>query len=234
MKLYELAYACRLYASFTDFDISLKEFYRITNPALDLSNQVHGKALLVWLNSWGCRQFAKDYHSVAIKELADWSRHHRNQLPREGLGLVEVSDVALDAAAEAYGDLKGRKASMRHRNSQEHAVTFGPTGAAKVFYALRPNIFPPWDDPIREHFGYDGSSGSYRKFLAMVKEQISCLVEEAASFGIKTVDIPMSIGRSEASLPKLVDEYFWVTITSQCAPPSGEEIMQWARWAGCR
>jgi hypothetical protein len=67
----------------------------------------------------------------------------------------------------------------------------------------------------------------------MVKKEISCLVEEAASFGVKPVDIPMSIGRPEASLPKLVDEYFWVTITSQCAPPSGEEIKEWARWAGC-
>ena len=71
-------------------------------------------------------------------------------------------------------------------------------------------------------------------FSQWSKEQISCLVEEAASYGIKTVDIPMSIGRSEASLPKLVDEYYWVTITSQCAPPGGEEIMKWARWAGCR
>jgi len=71
MKLHELAYACPLYAAFTDFDKSIIEFRRVASPALDLGNAAHRKALLKWLNSWGCRQFAKDYHPMASRALME-------------------------------------------------------------------------------------------------------------------------------------------------------------------
>lgn len=231
MRLYELAYACRLYASSADFDSALEEFRRATSPAMDLGNSAHRKALLVWLNRWGCRQFAIEYHPMASRELRAWGRQYPGRLPREGVSLVEVSDAVLDAVAEAYGDLKDRRASMKARKSGSHVVTFGPTGAAKALYALRPNALPPWDDPIRESLGYDGSPASYRHFLKSVREEVCNIQEEAARFGIKPADIPVAVGRPESSLPKLIDEYYWVTVTQAYAAPSAEEIERWARWA---
>jgi hypothetical protein len=67
MRFRELAYTCPLYAAFTDFDKSIIEFRSVASPALDLGNAAHRKALLKWLNSWGCRQFAKDHHPMASR-----------------------------------------------------------------------------------------------------------------------------------------------------------------------
>lgn len=232
MKLYELAYACRLYAVLAGFDSSLQEFRRITSPSLDLWNPVHRKALLVWLNSWGCRQFAKEYHSMASKELLNWGRRHLHGLPPETARLAELSEKTLTMAADAYGDLKERSASVRSRGRGSWTVTFGPTGAAKGLYALRPNVFPPWDDPIRETLGYDGSASSYREFLIKVQEELRGLEKEAADLGIETDKIPAAVGRPGSSLPKLVDEYHWVTITKGFAVPTPEELQRWAKWSG--
>ena len=231
MKLHELAYACPLYAAFTDFDKSIIEFRRVASPALDLGNAEHRKALLKWLNSWGCMTLAKHSHSMASNALLKWGRRCLDRLPHDGLGLVELPNTALDAAAEAYGDLERRRASMRLTKSGPIAVTFGPTAAAKVLHALRPKAFPPWDDPIREKLGYDRSPESYRKFLGSVQEHVRRLEEEAAHLGISATDLPKLMKRPGSSIPKLVDEFYWVTITKECAPPTEDELERWASWA---
>lgn len=231
MRLHELAYACPLYAAFTHFDKSIMEFRSVASPALDLGNAAHRKALLKWLNSWGCMHLAKHYHSMASNALLKWGRRCLDRLPHDGLGLVELPNTALDAAAEAYGDLKGRRASMRLTDSRSIDVTFGPTAAAKVLYALRPKAFPPWDDPIRKDLGYDGSPESYRKFLSSIRKNVRRLEEEAAHLGISSTDIPKLMRRPGSSIPKLVDEYYWVTITKACTPPTEEELERWASWA---
>lgn len=231
MRLHELAYACRLYAALGDFDSSFLELRKAVKPALDLTNHAHRKALFVWLNSWGCRQFAKSYHSMAGKRLVEWGQVHLNRLPRKFAVLAELSDSILDGAAEAYGDLKDRNASHRLRKTGPYPVTFGPTGAAKVLFALRPNAFPPWDDPIRKYFGYDGSAHSYREFLSKVREEVCKLQDEAANFGISSNDIPACIGRPDSSLPKLIDEYYWVTLTNRYTPLGLEDLERWTRWA---
>lgn len=231
MRLYGLAYACRLYADLSGVDSSITEFRRVTSPALDLDNPAHRKALLVWLNSWGCRQFARKYHPTASKALLQWGRRYLGRIPPQDAMLAQLSDAALDAAGEAYGDLKDRRASLHVRKSSSYPVTFGSTGAAKALYALRPHALPPWDDPIRKHFGYDGFKESYRQFLASVQKEVRSLVDEAAQFGIKATHIPTAVGRSESSLPKLVDEYYWITITRRFTLPAKDELGHWARWA---
>ena len=231
VRLHELAYACRLYAAFTDFDRSITEFRSVVGSALDLGIEMHRHALLRWLNSWGCRQFEKEDHPLASDELKKWADRYMVRLPLPHQDLAELSENALDAAAEAYGDLKGRRASARDRGSGSHPVTFGATGAAKVLYALQPEAFPPWDDPIRRHFCCDGSPDSYRQFLSSVREQVRALVQEADQLGIPASEIPKAVGRRDSSLPKLVDECFWVTITKNCASPSQEELECWLHWA---
>ena len=87
MRLYALAYACRLYAALGDFDSSIKKFRRLTRPAFDVANPAHRRALFEWLNSWGCRQFAKSYHQMASKALVEWAERYLKQLPsRAGTG----------------------------------------------------------------------------------------------------------------------------------------------------
>lgn len=207
------------------------KFRSVASPALDLGNAVHRKALLEWLNSWGCMSLAKHWHPMASNALLRWGRRYLDRLPQDSLGLVELPEPALDAAAEAYGNLKGRRASMRLTGPRSIDVTFGPTASAKVLYALRPEAFPPWDDPIRKKLGYDGSPESYRKFLSSVQKDVRRLEEEAAHLGISSTDIPKLMTRPGSSLPKLVDEYHWVTITKACTPPTEDELERWASWA---
>jgi hypothetical protein len=44
-------------------------------------------------------------------------------------------------------------------------VSFGDTAAAKALYALRPRVFPPWDELIRLSFGPPGGSAAYVRLL---------------------------------------------------------------------
>ena len=187
--------------------------------------------MLVWLNSWGIRHLSRRDHPMASKGLLEWGRRYLDRLPHDDLGLAELPDAALVEASEAYGDLERRRASMRLTKSGPIAVTFGPTAAAKVLHALRPKAFPPWDDPIRERLGYDRSPESYRKFLGSVQEHVRRLEEEAAHLGISATDLPKLMKRPGSSIPKLVDEFYWVTITKECAPPTEDELERWVSWA---
>ncbi len=37
--------------------------------------------------------------------------------------------------------------------------------------------------------------------------------------------------KAAGNLPKLIDEYYWVTITMGCPSPNEEELERWAHWA---
>lgn len=169
---------------------------------------------------------------MASKELLNWGRRHLPGLPPETVKLTQLGEKVLSMAADAYGDLKERSASVRSRGRGSWTVTFGSTGAAKILYALRPNMFPPWDDPIREALGYDGSANSYREFLMKVQKELRSLEKEAANVGIETDKIPAAVGRPESSLPKLLDEYYWIVITKGFTVPTREEFQRWAMWSG--
>ncbi len=128
---------------------------------------------------------------------------------------MDLSDAALDSVASAYDELKSRQASERRRADSLVSVSFGPTGAAKILYALCPDCCPPWDAPIRTHFGWDGARASYCSFLKTVKSEILDVIGDANRAGIEAKDIPRKVGRTDSSLPKLVDEYYWITITKR-------------------
>jgi hypothetical protein len=98
-------------------------------------------------------------------------------------------------------------------------------------FAARPRAFPPWDDAIRQKRGYDGSQRSYCKYLVEVREQVQQLCTEGAELGISAEDIPRRVGRPRSTLPKLIDEYNWVTLTRGIAPPKPDEIAKWYRWS---
>jgi len=69
MRLSELAFACFVYAQFTNYDDSYLSFLQAIGHRLDPANSKHRRALLAWLNLWGCRQFAIEYHGLASSEV---------------------------------------------------------------------------------------------------------------------------------------------------------------------
>jgi hypothetical protein len=217
MKLYQLAYVGPLYAAFGGFDRALKEFLAETHGALDPRTDGHQEALFRWLREWGCRQFDKKHERMAAQSLREWTDEHPDMLLPLDSPLLKLETRDLDRVAEAYEALEPRRAGQRERRGRVQDVTFGPTGASKVLFALRPDAFPPWDDAIRRRIG-----SSYREFLDRTRGQLQELVDDAKCLGIDASEIPRQVGRPDSSLAKLADEYNWVTITKKVELPTPE------------
>lgn len=231
MRLFELAYACRIYGGLTQFDAGYLALLDKTANNLNFRDTTHMKALLVWLNSWGCRQFAIDYHAQASEFILKWSERWQSRLPPDSVTLDQLSDQDISVAGDAYADLSKCFASRRTRDGKQYDVQVGPTGAAKILFAARPKAFPPWDESIRDHFGFDGSRLSYSEYLRKVREHIKQLRSEADALGIPIETIPQEVGRPRSTLPKLIDEYNWVTATKGFLPPDPSEVAKWQRWS---
>jgi hypothetical protein len=230
MKLYELAYCCRLYGHLTGYDRHLSQLHQRVGSGLDPLIPAHRTALFQWLNGWGCRQFAREHHATTASDsLVQWAASWLDRLPASPEQLTNLSAARLERCAEAYDALRVLSASRRTLNSgRVSVVTYGPTGTAKTLFALRPNVFPPWDDPIRILLGFGKDGASFQRYLT---EVASTLRELAAEAGIPVTALPELVQRPNSSPPKLVDEYNWVVRTKRCPPPTPEEVLRWADWA---
>lgn len=231
MKLPELSFACYVYAGMSDYDSSYNRLRSETSPQIDLSIREHRIALLGWLNDWRCRQFSKVHHALAANEIGLWYNDFSPHFFPSPKMLPSLTIDELNFVQQAFGNLMHRTASMRKtRNNQISRIEIGPTGAAKILFALRPDTLVPWDILIRSNHDLDGSARSYRSFLIIVRDHLNELNVECEKFGINLEDLPGILGRPESSLVKLVDEFFWVTITRKCTPPSGSILRQWNEW----
>jgi hypothetical protein len=231
MKLAELAFACYLYGRMTDSDSSYFRFLEETSPYLDLCNTQHRQALLNWLNDWGCRNFAIAHHPSASEEICCWYQAYGDSLFSLDKTLLELSDTDLASVSAAYANLLNRTASVRRVHAGGLAnVKFGPTGTAKILFALRPNALVPWDEPVRSERGFTGSAEDYVRYLRFVRSQLEELDEACHNQHQLPSDLPGLLGRPNSSLAKLMDEYCWVTVTRNCPAPTSEELTQWAKW----
>ena len=228
MKLFDLEFACFLYAQFTNYDDSYLQFLKSTNNNPDLSNPKHRKALLTWLNKWGCRQFAKEHHGHASLEISSWHKQFSSYLFGRGKHLFNLSEDEINSIIEPYDVLSSKIASYRN---EETAVFFGPTGAAKILFAIRPLALIPWDVSMRNNFGYDDSGKSYSKYLILVKAMLKKIEDECNRNGFTLLKLPKKLGRNHSTLPKLIDEYHWVTITKKCIPPKHSILKKWLEWS---
>jgi hypothetical protein len=215
MTLSELEAACRLYKLTTNFDASLVRFRASVEPGFDPLISAHRLALLKWLNSWACRQFKLEDHPLASASLESWALDWLGQLPSPERHLTDLTDSEIRACFEAYEALSAMPASRRLLPSgRVSSVTYGPTGAAKTLFAIRPLAIPPWDEPIRLRLERQGIR-SFRAYLAKVANQLRTLSAEA---GVSVQDLPVLVGRDASSPPKLIDEYNWIVITRGINP----------------
>ncbi len=231
MMLSELAFGCYVYGRLSNFDRSYNRFREATGGFLELDDDRHRMALLKWLNAWGCRQFEKDYHDFASEELRSWYQESREFLVSRDVDLWELEPSQLDQTETAYNSLVARTASHKQNHNQEIPVRFGPAGAAKILFALRPKCFIPWDEAIRKGLQLDEDGQSYRHYLEQAKETIFQVQQQCQSLGLSLDDLPRILGRDTSTVSKLIDEYYWVTLTKGCRPPSTEVLQQWAGWS---
>lgn len=227
MRLFELAYCCRLYAEGTNYDNALARFLEAIGGAVDLHNPDHRDLTLQWLRAWGCRGLRVEDNARSSRALHVWWEDWAEVLPAPDVTLDALNDYALDVASQAYGDLAQRPAARRQHRGGLIPVRFGPTTAAKAMYAVRPNAFLPWDDAIRKELGYREDAGSYRRALVRARDELAEAVQQAH---IDPHELPALIGRPESTPPKLIDEHDWVRYTLGHVPPTREELQRWIDW----
>jgi hypothetical protein len=139
MKLYELAYCCRLYGPFTGQDRRLNELRERVGASLDPWHPEHRTALFERLNGWGCRQFARQHHSTTASEsLVTWAESWLGKLLGPPTHLMDLSASDLDLCADAYDALRVSLASHRTlEDGRVTPVTYGPAGAVMGPSGLR-------------------------------------------------------------------------------------------------
>ena len=212
MNIKELKIACYLYGRITNFDNSYKKIFEIDN--INLNEHKHVESLLNWLRGWGCRQFKKEYEKLSTKNIMKWYQKYKDVLPDASTNLLD----SVPDAVKYFDNLATRRASIRIRENEEIKVNIGSVGAAKILFAIRPKVFPPWDTPICKALRYKMTGEGYLKYLKDVQEHLLKLKEECKSRNQSIHDLPRIVDRDISSLPKLIDEYNWITITQNINP----------------
>ena len=102
-------------------------------------------------------------------------------------------------------------------------------------------LFAPFAGGLMERFGvrpsywtalgHDAGRDGYLAYLKGVRDHIRNLEAEATRFGIVPADIPRSLGRPTSSLPKMIDEYYWITLTRGHVVPDAAEFARWYEWS---
>ncbi len=229
MTLRELAIACDVYQGITGDDRDYLEFRRTTNHSPDLSIPEHRQALLKWLRRWGCRQFAVRYSDLASREIQSWWEECSARLPPVDRNLWDIEESEVSSAGAAFSALSARTASRRGKKRQ--IVRVGPTGAAKILFAVRPKAMVPWDGSIRATLGYGGDSLAYVRFLEDLKAELTRLSEACRRGRFDLAKMPVRLGYRHATVPKLIDQYYWVTITRGQELPDAATLERWVQWA---
>jgi hypothetical protein len=231
MNLYDLAFTSYFYNSFTSFNNSYKSLLKEVANELDLLNLEHRKALIIWLNKWGCRQFSLEFHEMAADEILSWYKEGHIELIPQDKKLWELTKTELGKISIIFDELAKRTASRKMRGSNLLSITVGSTGASKILFALRPEVAAPWDEAIRTGLKHSGDGASYVKYLVQIGSEIESLSVSCNKNGFELLNVPQELGRDEATIAQLIGEYFWITKTRKCYPPSLETIQRWAKWS---
>lgn len=230
MKLGELAFAC---FAFKHFDKrAYDELLRTTGKFPDLANELHRRAILKWLNKWGCRHISKDCHDHASEQMEEWYYEYNGQLFDTERRLQELNEQDFTVVKDAYANFSAHIAAYRfsRKHRSEEAVSFGATATAKFLFAIRPEGLIAWDGAIAKAYDCDTTAESYVRFLRRVQGIILELEAACKMHGLSLSTLPDRIGRSNSTITKLIDEYHWVTKTNKCKPRESD-FRSWFEWS---
>ncbi|MGC9537118.1 MmcQ/YjbR family DNA-binding protein [Streptomyces sp. UG1] len=206
-RLARLRASAEVFNGFRGVDRGWLRLRELTAPGIDLADPVHRDVLHRWLNSWGCRlPYPREGEPYLLGDaLAAWTERH--SLPRTPL--AELDDAGVDAVARAYGELAALvvKAPPRGR-------TLGPTAAAKALYALSPDTVMPWDAAIATELYGARDAAAFARHLRTGRAWARAVLTES---GQDADALVAELGRPAVTLPKVLDEHLYVTITHRPA-----------------
>ena len=191
-------------------DASSQRLARATGGHVDLAVEAHRLAAISWLRSWGCRHLRRADTPLTSQALRTWWDDWGAQLPGDHETLTGLGEAGLVVAGRAYAALRAAPAARRSVKGRDLDVAFGDTATAKLLFAIRPQIFPPWDEAIRLAFGRPGGADAYVRMLRLSAAALDGLAERLA---VGVSDLPQVLGRPASSPPKLVDEFLLIRIT---------------------
>ena len=191
-------------------DASSQRLARATGGHVDLAVEAHRLAAISWLRSWGCRHLRRADTPKTSEALRTWWEDWGAQLPGDHATLTGLGEADLVEAGRAYGALRATPAASRSAKGRDVDVAFGDTATAKLLFALRPQVFPPWDESIRLAFGRPGGADAYVRLLRLSAAALDGL---ARRLEVPVNDLPEILGRPGSSPPKLIDELLLIRIT---------------------
>lgn len=174
---------------------------------LDLAVPEARRALLRWLNSWGCRlRYAQpgetDLFDTGVR---DWSARWAEALVEPRATMAELTDEQVLVVGECYADLSGLPVGVPGRPR-----SLGPTAASKLLHGLRPAAFMPWDEEIagRLHGARDAAA-----FMAHQRLGRTWARQLLAETGLDEPALCAALGRPGRPLAKLLDDYCYIRFT---------------------
>jgi len=205
----EIAGSLAEFGAVAGSDSSSRKLADATGGHLDLAVEAHRVAAITWLRAWGCRHLRRADTARTAETLRTWWDTWGAQLPGDHETLTGLGEAEQAAAGRAYDALRAAPAARRSVKGREFDVAFGDTATAKLLFAIRPQVFPPWDEPIRLAFGRPGGGGAYVRLLRLSAAALDGL---AGRLAVPVGDLPDILGRPGSSPPKLVDEYLLIRI----------------------
>jgi hypothetical protein len=201
------------FAAYGRPDQSWAALLRRTEPGLDPSLEDHRAALLAWLNAWGCRiRYPRPGEpNVFDAGLAAWWNESGTALPPAGISMAELDDDAVARIGEAYAGLCAMPAAALARGVRP----LGPTAAAKLLHALRPQSVMPWDEAIA--LGLHGSrdAAAFAAHQRLGRDWARALLAEAGlgATGLDESRLAEQLGRPGRPLAKMLDDYCYLVLT---------------------
>jgi hypothetical protein len=191
-------------------DSSSRKLAEATKGRVDLAVPAHRAAVITWLRAWGCRHLRRADTTRTSEALRTWWNDWGARLPGEQQTLTGLGEAELALAGQAYDAMRATPAAHRTVRGRELDVAFGDTATGKLLFALRPQVFPPWDEAIRLAFGRPGGGAAYVRMLRLSATALDGLVQRLS---VPAGDLAEVLGRPGSSPPKLIDEYLLIRIT---------------------
>jgi hypothetical protein len=188
-------------------DAASRRLRDATGGRVDLGVEAHRVAAIEWLRAWGCRHLRRADTPRTAEALRAWWAVWGAQFPPDQATLTGLDEAALTSAGRAYDALRTMPAAARRAKGGDVQVAFGDTATAKLMFAIRPQVFPPWDEPIRLAFGKPGGGAAYVRLLRLSAAALDGLAQR---LGAPVSELPEILGRPGSTPPKLVDEFLWV------------------------
>ncbi|MEU4832222.1 hypothetical protein [Streptosporangium sp. NPDC023615] len=205
--LERLRAAVGAFARYGAADRSWERLLAATGPRVDPALPAHRRALLTWLNAWGCRlRYPREgEHDVFCAGTAAWWERRREDLPAPGVTLATLGDAGIDVLGACYAELSAMPATPGARPR-----SLGPTAATKLLHALRPEALMPWDAAIADALHGSRTADAYRAHLRLGREWARRLLAEA---GLGEQALAAELGRPGRPLAKMLDDYCYLTFT---------------------